>query len=275
MKASRMVFPWIGIVLMASSGGAQDNADLEKRLQVLESKVALMEECSLVEEVGAVVVTIPAGKTGAIAQIKFKRPQSQTPVVLTGESGSGGSWVITKAQAINNSGCQIAILYFNGKPQSHAPYVARIGYVVLRSEGEPTVVKPATPPNPQPAQRMPQPASPTWAQYRADCGEDAQERNEAKTEEIFRQKYKGKTVCWSGTVVSTSEGFLSSDYTVTVRMAPSDAMFSDIVLHVPQKMKTFVLSLNEGDAIAFEGTLRFQGGPLSSHTIDVAKLSKQ
>jgi len=62
---------------------------------------------------------------------------------------------------------------------------------------------------------------------------------------------------------------------VTVRMRPSDAMFADVMLNVPKELQNVVLSLNEGDLVEFEGTLRSQGGHFSYHTVDAARLSKQ
>jgi hypothetical protein len=72
-----------------------------------------------------------------------------------------------------------------------------------------------------------------------------------------------------------SEALLSTDYTVMIRMSPTDSLFSDVMLRVPKQLEKVVLSLNEGDGVASEGSLHSQGGTFTHHTIDVVRLSKQ
>ena len=41
----------------------------------------------------------------------------------------------------------------------------------------------------------------TWEQYLADCGLKAQEVNEARSAQLFAEKYRGRLIRWSGTIV--------------------------------------------------------------------------
>jgi len=199
MKASRAVFPLIVVVLGGLSASGQDTKKLEERLRILETRLAQLEGSSVVEQVGAVTLTIPPGRTEAGETIKFDRPQPEQAIVLTGETGTLGAWVVTKSQGITRTKFSIVAIFSDNKPRTGA-YKTRIGYVVLRGDpGAERVASVGKPqPHKQPVQGTSQAASLTWAQYRTDCGKDAQEQNEARTEEVFRLKYKGKRVRWSG-----------------------------------------------------------------------------
>ena len=85
----------------------------------------------------------------------------------------------------------------------------------------------------------------TWEQYLADCGLKAQEVNEARSAQLFAEKYRGRLIRWSGTVVSTSEGFWGR-YSLLVLMSPTESAFgtSDLSLEAPLGMKNTILSLN-------------------------------
>jgi len=114
----------------------------------------------------------------------------------------------------------------------------------------------------------------TWEQYLADCGLKAQEVNEARSAQLFAEKYRGRLIRWSGTIVSTSEGFWGR-YSLLVLMSPTESAFgtSDLSLEAPLGMKNTILSLNKGDRIVFDGKITSQGGHFINHKIELTNLS--
>jgi hypothetical protein len=113
----------------------------------------------------------------------------------------------------------------------------------------------------------------TWEQYLNHCGVKAQKANQARTEKVFREEYKGKTVSWFGVVHSVSENLLSG-FTVGVSMSPTESEFgsSDITLSVPGSFKDAIVDLNKGNTIRFTGRLTGQGGVFLDHQVELMKL---
>lgn len=111
----------------------------------------------------------------------------------------------------------------------------------------------------------------TWTEYLADCGLPAQKTNEAVTEKVFRDKYKGKRVSWTGVVDSVRETPLGSGYLVDVRMKPTESWLgdSDITLSASDSLETQVLALKKDDTVTFFGTFLRQGGTFLNHIIDL------
>lgn len=121
-----------------------------------------------------------------------------------------------------------------------------------------------------------EPTSITWVAYMADCGVKAQEQNEARTERKFKQKYKGKRIRWRGRVVNIDTAFLSSGFTISVKMSPSDeSLVSDLSLSIPRTFESLVLALNKADLIEFVGTINSQGGPLSNHSVRAERITRK
>lgn len=113
----------------------KDKRKLEERVQMLEKRMVRLVPCCLVEQVGTVGVTIPAGEITAKATVKFDRPQPEQAIVLTGETGPGGRFLVTKSEAITNTKFDIVVL--NAGIRTHdVPYRTRVGYVVLRGQGK-------------------------------------------------------------------------------------------------------------------------------------------
>jgi len=108
-----------------------------------------------------------------------------------------------------------------------------------------------------------------------DCGKRAQEINEARTEEVFRNRYHGKTVTWEGKVQSVTETLFGGSYLVMVKMSPSESLSSDVTLSVSKQFKQVVLSLNEGSRIRFTGVIDGQGGAFIDHSIEVVAINKK
>ena len=116
----------------------------------------------------------------------------------------------------------------------------------------------------------------TWEQYKRDCGVAAQEANEARAKSNFITKYKGKSIIWSGVIVSIdNDGFdrmeAYSELYVRVKMSPSDSIIADLKLRFPKKYKDRLLKLNKGDTITFLGTISSMGGSILDHVIIVSK----
>ena len=282
---------------LRTASAAGNSQGLAERVRKLEDKFAEFEKHFGVEQVGTVTLTIPAGQASVGTTVKLERPQPKHAIVLTGESGSGGSHVFTKAERITSTQFDITVCIFNAKPVT-TPYNCRIGYAVFRGEGKPETSKktpqvkpqeveaPPAMPNrpaitPQPVQGPPvkqpppQPTALTWIEYRNDCGLDSQRENEARTEQVFREKYKGKLIRWSGTVRGIQEKMLASGYFISVQMQPSDGIHSDLSLSVGKELAKTALSLKDGDTVTFDGYLSSQGGVITSHIIDVVKVTKQ
>lgn len=102
---------------------------------VVDATLANLTEGCRVDEVGVVAFTVPADVEIGYARVEFKRVLSGELIVLTGETGSSGTFLLTKSEAIKPTGCTIAVQQNNGKAFG-APYKARIGYVVIRSHGK-------------------------------------------------------------------------------------------------------------------------------------------
>jgi len=108
-----------------------------------------------------------------------------------------------------------------------------------------------------------------WDDYLADCGLKAQEANEAKTEKLFREKYKGKPVSWTGVVDSVREKPLSEGFAIGVQMKPTESVLgsADVSLFADKDLQDQVLNIKRGNTIKFSGKLEAQGGHLLNHTI--------
>jgi hypothetical protein len=116
----------------------------------------------------------------------------------------------------------------------------------------------------------------SWIQYRNVCGNKAQMANEARAKENFNKKYKGKSIVWSGVIVSIdNDGWdrmeAYSELIVCVKMSPSDSVFIDLNLRFPKKFKSKLLKLNKGDNITFWGEIYSMGGTFLPHVILVNK----
>ncbi len=116
----------------------------------------------------------------------------------------------------------------------------------------------------------------SWDDYIKDCGHEAQKVNQARTEQAFREKYKGKSVAWSGKVTSVSEKLGGNGFTVGVAMNPTESAFgsSDILLSASDSFKDEVVALNNGDAIRFTGKMTSQGGAILNHQVELTKLGR-
>lgn len=116
----------------------------------------------------------------------------------------------------------------------------------------------------------------TWEQFLGDCGLKAQEANQARTEKVFREKYLGKIIRWTGTVYSVQERNLSSGYTIHVLMQPTESVLGgpDLTLIAGERFKEQVLALNKGDVIRFSGNLIEQGGRILNHQIELTSLQR-
>lgn len=117
-------------------------------------------------------------------------------------------------------------------------------------------------------------AGPSWSEYLADCGLKAQEANEAKTEKTFREKYKGKTVQWSGFVDAIKESTFGDGYVVFIRMKPTDSALGlpDLSLSVRATLQDKMLELKKEQQVKFSGILERQGGRITGHDISVNKI---
>jgi hypothetical protein len=201
MKLSR-VLCCVGFSFLAhlsAATGAEpappnENAALVEKVRLLEARLRQVEEASAVLEVGAVELTIPAGETSAAVKVTFRRPPAGKVVILTGETGTAGSWVVTKSERIAERDFEVTAVDAQKKAREKA-YTARIGYVVLRADS-------SLSPSFGAAGALPAANTTSsdlsWAQYRLACGQKAQEENEAQSEAVFRQKYHGRDVTWSG-----------------------------------------------------------------------------
>jgi hypothetical protein len=258
-------------VINATCLAAEDTAALIERIKLLETRLRQVEAASAVLEVGAVELTIPAGETNASVKVPFSRPPVGQVIILTGETGTAGSWIVTKSSRISERDFEINIIDNNDNAHG-IPYLARIGYVVLRADA-------ALTPAPAPAKTGTSNNSTadvlTWAEYRKNCGKDAQEVNEAMSEAVFRRQYAGRMVDWSGSVVAVSERDFGSGFSVTVQMQPSDALFADILVTVPKSLEGAVLSLNKGDKVRFKGEMMSQGGMWAYHELTATAISKE
>jgi hypothetical protein len=116
----------------------------------------------------------------------------------------------------------------------------------------------------------------SWTSYLADCGLKAQESNEARTEKLFRERYKGKVVHWSGIVDSVKEQEFSKGYYVGVRMTPTESALgaSDLTLSAVEQLQDKVLALEKGDNITFSGRLVAQGGRVVNHIVELDDLER-
>jgi hypothetical protein len=115
----------------------------------------------------------------------------------------------------------------------------------------------------------------TWDEYVTDCGLAAQKANQARTEKIFREKYKGKVIIWPGKVTSVSEKLGGNGFTIGVAMKPTESKLgsSDILLSAPDSFKNEAVSMNSGDAIRFVGKMTSQGGAILNHQIELIRLA--
>lgn len=114
----------------------------------------------------------------------------------------------------------------------------------------------------------------SWEQFLADCGLDAQEANEAKTERSFREKYKGNAIEWEGVIDSVRENPLGEDFLVGVRMSPTQSKLggSDLTLSADKELEEQLLALKKGQKVRFCGTLRKQGGRILDHIIELKRI---
>ena len=125
----------VGVLLGAWHWASERRARLEQqamqRMGTLETRVDELDERLCVQEVGAVTFTIPEGVTIGYTSIKFERVLSDNTIVLTGETGSGGTFLVTKTEALTPTGCRVAVQQNNMQPFGSA-HDARIAYVVMR-----------------------------------------------------------------------------------------------------------------------------------------------
>jgi hypothetical protein len=258
-------------VINATCLAAEDTAALIERIKLLETRLRQVEAASAVLEVGAVELTIPVGETNASVKVPFRQPPARPVIILTGETGTAGSWVVTKSSRITERDFEINVIDHNEKAHD-VPYLARIGYVVLRSDAAP-----APSPAPEKTGTSGDPTANvlTWPEYRKNCGKEAQEVNEAMSEAVFRRQYAGRMVDWSGSVVAVTERDFGSGYSVIIQMQPSDALFADILITVPKALEGTVLSLNKGDKVRFSGKMMSQGGMWSYHEMNATAISKE
>ena len=138
--------------------------------------------------------------------------------------------------------------------------------LTLPTEGTPDV--------PKPDERRASESSITWEQFLADCGLEAQETNEAKTEKSFRVKYKGKTVSWEGVIDSVRENPLGDDFLVGIRMTPTQSILgrSDLTLSADKGLEETLLNMKKDQKVRFSGTLKTQGGRILDHTIELKSI---
>ena len=132
MKTSSVAYSLLIVAVGAFSASGEDPQALEEQMRVFERRLVQLERSSLVEQVGVVNLTILPGETWAGATVKFERPQEEPAIVLTGETGTAGSWVFTKSQVITRDDFRVLAMFWNNKPFSE-PYNTRVGYVVLRA----------------------------------------------------------------------------------------------------------------------------------------------
>ncbi|MHC4800319.1 MAG: hypothetical protein ACYTF1_27065, partial [Planctomycetota bacterium] len=111
------------------------------------------------------------------------------------------------------------------------------------------------------------PTNITWQEYVNDCGVQAQKSNEVQAESLFREKYKGKVVKWSGGIMGIESKMLGGSR-ITIMMSPCESPITgiDITLNVPRNVD--VKSLNKNDMITFVGRIRIQGGVFTPHQLD-------
>lgn len=115
-----------------------------------------------------------------------------------------------------------------------------------------------------------------WTQFVADCGKKAQEANEARTEQVFEERYLDKVVNWSGTVHSASRKLIGSGYQVLVRMDPTESAFGayDLSLSGLENMKDSILSLNKGQRVNFSARFIRQGGTILGHELQLLSIEQ-
>jgi hypothetical protein len=243
---------------------------LSDQIRLLELRLRAVEQSTPILEVGTVDLTIRSGETHAIAKVPFQRPPAGAVVILTGETGTAGSWVVTKSQAVTDSGFEVAAIGAEGKPYGR-PYRVRVGYVVMKAS---VLTGPANPESTPQTSANSVPGV-TWTEFQSDCGLAAQRINDAKSEALFRQKYLGRKVEWSGRVVSVSEAIVGGGYRVAVKMDPSESLNADLVLNAPAGLRETILSLEKDNVVTFIGQLRAQGGQFSDHQVNLTSLSKQ
>ena len=133
-----------------------------------------------------------------------------------------------------------------------------------------------------------------WEAYWRDCGKDAQRTNQARTEEVFRQQWKGEVVRWSGVVTSVRKRTSGDGFIINVKMNPSDSLVSkrtsgdgltikleiklsdslvpDLGVMASGSFKEIVLGLNEGQTITFVGKISVQGGTFTNHILDLIRI---
>lgn len=133
------------------------------------------------------------------------------------------------------------------------------------------IVSPAPTPSSNPAPVAKDSAGILWTDFIADCGLKAQEVNEAKTEKVFRDKYEGKQVHWSGTIDSVREDPFGNGYLISVQMSPTESKLGgpDVTIAASNELHDRVLSLKSKDKISFRGRLKQQGGRILNHEIEL------
>jgi hypothetical protein len=139
---------------------------------------------------------------------------------------------------------------------------------VVAREG--VAVKPAARNDPSPSDTI------TWVQFRADCGLEAQRRNEARTVQLFKEEYQDRTIKWVGYLYSISVKPIGAGYLVLVRMEPSDSALGtfDLSLDAGEDLKEKILWLSKGDRVSFEGRITRQGGSISGHGIQLSNIER-
>lgn len=113
-----------------------------------------------------------------------------------------------------------------------------------------------------------------WKQFRTDCGVEAQKKNEALTEDVFRNRYLNRYVEWTGYVASVSEQN-KNDYRVQMRMEPTDSSIggADLSLLVPAGLKQVLLMLKKNDKVRFLGKIKKQGGVILNHELIILSIT--
>jgi hypothetical protein len=103
----------------------------------------------------------------------------------------------------------------------------------------------------------------SWADIVDDCGRKATEQDDVRSAIIFREKYKGRTVAWSGVVASVEKELVGGGCLIGVTMSPAESLLgSDLTLAVPAKQRDTALALNEGDKVRFVGAITRQDGAI-------------
>lgn len=132
------------------------------------------------------------------------------------------------------------------------------------------------PPSPPPSNSLKNPEDYSWEGFLKDCGKGVYLSNGVKAKENFKEKYRGKTIEWTGIYMSFSE----KDHEILVKMDPTDAIADqpDLSLNLGEysghRYKNFAKNLLENEVLTFEGVLSEIGDEYSVHSIRIRKIDK-